>query len=81
MVLFYERISNALGDAFWSELLEAIQLACEHPERHHFDQSGLRRCNLKRFPVHFLFRESATHIRIVVIRHHRRHPGYGSRRK
>jgi hypothetical protein len=52
----YESISGDLGDSFWVELAEAIEYARNFPERHHFDRTGRRRSNLKRFPIHFLFR-------------------------
>ena len=76
----YENISAELADDFWEELTEAVEDARKFPERHHFDPSGRRRCNLKRFPYHFLFRTNPSQIKITVVRHHSRHPGYGSRR-
>ena len=77
----YEEISPQLGDEFWAELTDAIIYATEFPERHHFDASGRRRSNLKRFPYHFLFRVFEDHIRITVIRHHSRDPQFGVRRE
>jgi len=77
---YYESISSKLGDAFWGELLAALERAKEDPESHHFDSTGLRRSNLKRFPVHFLFRVKSDRIRITVIRHNKRRPEYGSKR-
>ena len=78
---YYSSISEDLGNDFWRELLEALENARMHPERHHFDSTGLRRSNLKRFPVHFLFRVFPAYIRITVIRHDRRDPSYGMKRK
>ena len=40
----------------------------------------LRRVNLDRFPYHFLFRIHGDTVRILVVRHHRRHPLYGRQR-
>lgn len=77
----YEEISTKLADGFWEELTDAITYATEFPERHHFDASGRRRSNLKRFPYHFLFRIFDDRIRITVVRHHSRSPEYGMRRK
>jgi len=77
----YEKISPELADGFWEELTEAIAYATEFPERHHFDQSGRRKSNLKRFPYHFLFRVFNDRIRITVIRHHSRSPQLGSNRR
>ncbi len=77
---YYTDIAHHLGEGFWDELAEAIDYAREFPERHHFDPSGFRRSNLKRFPFHFLFQVYPKHIRIIVVRHNRRHPGFGTRR-
>ena len=77
----YDSISSDLGDSFWSELTEAIEYAREFPERHHFDRTGRRRSNLKRFPIHFLFRVFPDVIRITAVRHDRQDPGYGAKRK
>ncbi len=77
----YDSISGDLGDSFWLELNEAIEYAGEFPERHHFDRTGRRRSNLKRFPIHFLFRVFPDIIRITAVRHNRQDPSYGARRQ
>lgn len=77
----YESISPRLGDLFWDELLSAIDQIRLHPTMHHFDQTGLRRSNLRRFPVHILFRILQDQIRVIVICHDRRDPAFGSGRK
>jgi plasmid stabilization system protein ParE len=78
---FYSEISDQLADDFWKELSEAADYARQFPERHHFDASGRRRSNLSRFPYHFLFRVSPSLIKITVVRHNSRSPGYGDRRR
>ena len=80
-VAYYAGVSETLASDFWQELLRRIEAASEHPTRFHFDASGLRRCNLKRFPYHFLFYEKPDHIRVTVVRHHKRHPSYGTGRR
>lgn len=80
IIEYYEGISAPLADEFWEELTSAIQYAQKYPERHHWDASGRRRSNLKRFPYHFLFRIFDSHIRITVVRHHNRDPHFGSKR-
>lgn len=77
---YYDRFSRKLGDEFWEELSEFIQLAGDCPKRFHFERPNRRRVNLKRFPYHFLFRETSEGIRITVVRHNRQHPGTGARR-
>jgi hypothetical protein len=54
---YYRDVSQQLADDFWTELEAKLHYASEFPKRHHFDPSGRRRSNLKRFPIHFLFRE------------------------
>lgn len=80
LVEYYEQISEELADSFWQELLESIKYAQSFPERHHYDSTGMRRCNLHRFPVHFLFRANEEQIRITTFRHDRQNPDHGSKR-
>jgi hypothetical protein len=77
----YERKSEDLADEFWAELTFALEAIEKHPERHHFDLTGKRRNNLNKFPFHILFEERLDGIKILVIKHHRRNPSYGTRRK
>jgi hypothetical protein len=77
----YLAISEELYDRFWEELERAFEIIDLHPEHHHFDRSGKRCSNLKKFPFHILFEERGGSKRILVIRRHRRHPNYGIRRK
>ena len=80
-VRYYEERSISVADLFWEEVKEAIDYATRYPERHHFDASGRRRSNLKKFPFHFLFRVLPDRIRITVVRHNHQKPSFGSRRK
>ncbi len=77
----YDSINDRLGDEFWEELNSFIKRAAEHPQRFPFESPDRRRVNLPRFPYHFLYRESATGIRILVIRHHKQNPGLGLKRR
>ena len=77
---YYGGVSEQLSVDFWDELTSAFDYARRFPYRHHFDSSGRRRGNLKRFPYHFLFRVSDSVVKITVVRHNSRNPGYGSRR-
>ena len=77
----YDRISPRLGDEFWAELMRLVELVAANPERFHFTDRGLRRANMRRFPYHLLFREKTDSVRVIVVRHNRRHPGYGTSRK
>lgn len=78
----YESVSGTkLADEFYEELMRCVELALENPQRFHLDASGLRRANLERFPYHFLYRPRTDHIFILVLRHNKRHPSFGLRRK
>jgi len=76
----YESISPELADDFWKELTLAFEYARKYPTRQHYDPSGRRRVNLTRFPYHFLFKTSNMQIKVTVVKHNSRHPGYGTRR-
>ncbi|PWU20294.1 MAG: type II toxin-antitoxin system RelE/ParE family toxin [Verrucomicrobia bacterium] len=79
---YYEKAEHPeLADDFCRELRGFMQAAAQQPGRYHFFKGDLRRVNLKRFPYHFLYRVVGDCVRILVVRHHRRHPGYGLRRK
>ena len=80
---YYLAVSQDLGDEFWRELEESLERARQHPSRNHFDSLGvgLRRVNLKKFPVHFLYRVFDDYIRVTTVRHDRRKPSYGTSRR
>jgi plasmid stabilization system protein ParE len=77
----YSKISEHLAIRFWEEFDAAIEAIANHPERHHYDPSGMRRFNLKKFPYHILFEERLDCVRVIVVRHHQRNPSYGLRRQ
>jgi plasmid stabilization system protein ParE len=70
-----------LADRFFKDLLETVSKALSNPL--YFPQFGesMRRANLPDFPYHFLYEVKAWGIRIMVIRHDRRNPRFGLRRK
>ena len=76
----YADVSDDLCVQFWKELDDAIDFIERYPERHHYDPTGRRRSNLKKFPYHILFEERLECNRSIVIRHHHRNPRYGLRR-
>ncbi len=79
---YYDTVgSPELGDAFFDELCHHAELAQRQPERFHRVASGARRVNLKQFPYHFLFRVVGDVVRVLVVRHNRRHPSFGLHRR
>lgn len=77
----YDPISPRLGDEFWAELNRILHIVGTRPERFHFGIGELRRANLSRFPYHVLYRVKENSLRILVVRHNRRHPQHGLRRR
>ena len=79
---YYERVASPeLADNFYSELRSFMLEAAERPESFSIRERDLRRANLHRFPYHFLFRIVGDSVRILVVRHHRRRPSLGIRRR
>ena len=75
---YYDAVGGpALGDAFFAEFMAHVALAMENPGRFHPVAGDFRRVNLRRFPYHFLFRVSGDTLRVLVLRHHQRHPEFG----
>jgi len=70
-----------LADRFFNDLLATIAKALGTPR--HFPPLGevMRRANLQDFPYHFLYEENPWGIKVVEVRHHRRNPAYGMRRR
>ena len=79
---YYERAElPELAQDFYRELRIFMQDAACRPDRYHAFKAGLRRANLRRFPYHFLYRIVGDCVRVLVVRHHRRHPDYGLERE
>ena len=70
-----------LADEFYGELRHFMVEAAERPESFSIRERDIRRVNLRRFPYHFLFRIVGDMVRILVVRHHSRHPSVGIRRR
>ncbi|MBL9187274.1 MAG: hypothetical protein JNK23_07340 [Opitutaceae bacterium] len=82
VVAYYDQAGGLeLGDAFFTELMAQVQAARRQPTRFHPFRGEFRRANLSRFPYHFLFRWAGDSVRILVVRHNRRHPDYGLGRR
>jgi toxin ParE1/3/4 len=79
---YYEQVAAPeLADEFYAELRHFIQAAAGRPESFSIRERDIRRVNLQRFPYHFLFHIVGNAVRILVVRHHRRHPSLGIRRR
>jgi len=81
-VTYYNNLRPGLGDALRLEIYAVIDRVALNPEQHRIVEEGIRRCLIHRFPYSVLFRIVGDDlVRILAIRHHRRHPGFGLRRE
>src|SRR5580698_5330199 len=79
---YYERADTPeLANDFYEELRYFMMEAAERPETFSIRERDIRRVNLQRFPYHFLFRIVGDMVRVLVVRHHRRHPSFGIKRR
>ena len=79
---YYERVATPqLADEFYAELRSLMVAAAAKPESFSIREGDIRRVNLHRFPYHFLFRMVEDVVRILVVRHHRRHPAVATERR
>ena len=77
---YREEASHSVASRFFTAFLETVDRVSLNPQAFHFASPVYRRANIHGFPYHFLFREMQSGIRVLVLRHDRRHPSYGMRR-
>jgi toxin ParE1/3/4 len=81
-MMYYDRQRVGLGDALRAEVYLAVEQVRANPLQFAIIKKGIRRCLVHRFPYAVLFRVvSDDLIRILVIRHHRRHQNVGTVRR
>ncbi len=82
VLTYYEEEGGpALSERFYQEFEIVVRGIERNPRRFHLVSGVLRRANFPSFPFHLLFRESEEGTRILVLRHHRRKPDYGTQRQ
>ena len=82
IMAYYEDMATAeLANEFYAELRYFMTEAATRPESFAVRESDFRRVNLDRFPYHFIFRIVNDAVRILVVRHHSRHPSLGFERR
>ncbi len=81
-VCWYNEQRECLGDDFFARLKEALDLISVRPESFGFwlGSNTIRRLQLKRFPYAVLFEIRPGKVRILCVRHEKRHPRYGQNR-
>jgi len=82
-VSYYEQEAGPEIARRFQEEFEVPSAAIEgNPKRFHsVPGSRFRRANFLSFPYHLVYEETPDGARVLVLRHHRRHPGYGLGRK
>ncbi len=77
MEYYDEEAGTDVAAKFYAEFRQYAKAAVERP--YSFPQHGeLRRANLHRFPHHFLYKiVNEITVRVLVVRHNRRHPDFG----
>jgi plasmid stabilization system protein ParE len=78
---YYDGRSDRAGDWFFSEFQAAIEQIEIAPMRFHQLDDQRRRCNLRKFPYHLVYEVAGDSIFITVLRHDKRNPNFGLRRK
>jgi plasmid stabilization system protein ParE len=67
---------------FLAEIEKAVTTIVENPLLFEQGKHGIRPCLVNRFPYADFYRlQDAATVRITLVRHHSRHPGFGMRRK
>ena len=74
---YYQRITARLAEEFHAELRNTINQVADNPLRFHLVEQGFQRANLHRFPYHLLFEVRPECVRVMLVRHNKRHPQYG----
>ena len=67
---------NKLGDSFFAEVQATKDRIAANPTRFGFFRDDIRRARLRVFRYHFLFRIVRDEVRVLVLRHNRRHPEF-----
>jgi plasmid stabilization system protein ParE len=81
-VSHYNGLRPGLGDALRLEVYGTVDRILLNPERYRVIEEDIRRCFVHRFPYSVLFRVvSPEFVRILVVRHHRRHQRFGLQRR
>ena len=77
---YYEKRVEGLGARFLSEFEATATRILEAPERWRLLEGDVRRCLMRRFPYGIYYRVDTDEVRILVVKHHSRHPDYWKER-
>jgi len=77
---YTEEVGRQLADRFFRAFIVTVERAQKNPNRYHPIRGVIRRANISGFPYHFLYRKMSNGIRVLVLRHDKRHPNFGINR-
>ena len=77
---YYSERKPGLGDDLVEAVDGAVQRVLADPERFDVVEENIRRCRVPRFPYDLYFDVVGDILRILVVKHHRRRPGYWRQR-
>ena len=78
---YYESASEGLGDRFFDEFLAVIVGIEKNPKRWPPTDKGRRVAQFSRFPYKLLYRAEPERVKVLVVRHQKRSPAYGDKRR
>ncbi len=81
LAYYQEEGGPALADRFFEEAEAVVTALKRNPRGFHFIAEGLRRASFQSFPYHFVYEEDSVRVRVLVLRHDKRHPDFGLRRR
>ena len=77
---YYDRQVSGLGGQFLEAIDGAVAATLDAPERWRRVDGEIRRSLPGRFPFGIYYRTEGEVLRILAVKHHRRHPDYWRRR-
>ena len=80
-VAWYEERQRGLGARYLAAFDIAMGRVCMDPTRFPVEAPpGIRRIRVSGFPIHILYREIGGEVEVLALAHHKRQPGYWTRR-
>lgn len=78
---WYAGREDHLGDEYFQEVESVLARIADNPQAFQLASRGRRKAHLKRFPYTIFYRIHPDRVRVLSIRHDKRHPNYGEGRK
>jgi len=78
---YYESASGGLGDQFFDEFLAVIASIQRNPNHWPPTDKGRRVALFSRFPYKLLYRVESERVKVLVVRHQKRSPAFGDKRR